>query len=58
VKVAIVHEWFTAWAGSENVVEQMLACFPEADLFALVDFLPERDQARRSSARSRFSFRR
>src|SRR6185503_3834132 len=40
MKVALVHVWFTAWAGSENVVEQILACFPEADLFALVDFLP------------------
>ena len=46
MKVALVHEWFTIWAGSENVVEQILACFPEADLFALVDFLPERDRMR------------
>jgi len=46
VKVAIVHEWFTTWAGSENVVEQILACFPDADLFALVDFLPESDRSR------------
>lgn len=39
-KIAIVHEWFDAYAGSERVVEQILACFPDADLFALVDFLP------------------
>ena len=39
-RVAIVHEWFIDWAGSERVVEQILACFPGADLFALVDFLP------------------
>jgi glycosyltransferase involved in cell wall biosynthesis len=56
VKIAIVHEWFTAWAGSENVVEQMLACFPEADLFALVDFLPEADRARLGGRRIHTSF--
>jgi glycosyltransferase involved in cell wall biosynthesis len=39
-KIAIVHEWFDKYAGSERVVEQLLAIFPNADLFALVDFLP------------------
>lgn len=39
-KVAIVHEWFATYAGSERVVEQLLNLFPDADLFALVDFLP------------------
>lgn len=39
MKVAIVHEWFVSYAGSERVVEQMLAVYPEADLFSLVDFL-------------------
>lgn len=41
MKVAIVHEWFVSYAGSEKVVEQMLKCFPHADLFAVVDFLKE-----------------
>lgn len=39
MKVAIVHEWLVNYSGSERVVEQMLHCFPEADLFATVDFL-------------------
>ncbi|HOY94457.1 MAG TPA: glycosyltransferase [Catalimonadaceae bacterium] len=39
LRVAIVHEWFVNHAGSEKVVEQMVKIFPEADLFALVDFL-------------------
>ena len=46
MRVAVVHEWFTHWAGSENVVEQILRCFPDADLFALVDFLPEEQRPR------------
>ena len=40
MKVAIVHEWFDAYAGSERVVEQLLACYPQADLYALVDVMP------------------
>jgi hypothetical protein len=39
LKVALVHEWFVNYAGAERVVEQMIAAFPEAELFALVDFL-------------------
>lgn len=41
MKVAIVHDWLTVYAGAEKVLEQMLACWPDANLFALVDFLPE-----------------
>lgn len=41
MKVAIVHEWLASYAGSEKVVEQMLHLYPQADLFSLVDFLPD-----------------
>ena len=44
MKVAIVHEWLSTYAGSERVLEQMIACFPEADVFAVVDFLPETER--------------
>lgn len=40
MKTAIVHEWLVTYAGSERVVEQMLAVYPQADLFSLVNFLP------------------
>lgn len=36
-----MHEWFVNHAGSEKVVEQLLHVFPHADLFSLVDFLPD-----------------
>lgn len=39
LKVAIVHEWFVNHAGSEKVVQELLKIFPQASLFALVDFL-------------------
>src|SRR5689334_18937324 len=51
MRIALVHDWFATYAGSERVVEQMLACFPEADIFALFDFLPE-DQRRFLGGRS------
>jgi len=40
-KVAIVHEWFVDHSGSEKVLEQILDVFPEADLFSVVEFLPD-----------------
>jgi hypothetical protein len=43
--VAVVHEWLTTFAGSETVLREILALFPQADLFTLVDFLSEKDRA-------------
>jgi glycosyltransferase involved in cell wall biosynthesis len=40
VKTAIIHDWLVTYGGADRVLEQMLVCFPDADLFSLVDFLP------------------
>jgi len=40
MKVAVIHEWLVDYSGSERVVEQILKIFPDADLFAQVEFLP------------------
>lgn len=45
MKIAIVCDWLVTYAGAEKVLEQILNVFPEADLFALVDFLPENNRA-------------
>lgn len=45
MKIAIVHEWLVNYAGSERVLEQMLHCYPQADLFSIVDFVPEHERA-------------
>jgi glycosyltransferase involved in cell wall biosynthesis len=45
MKTAIVADWLVVYAGAERVIEQMIACFPEADVFAVVDFLPEEQRA-------------
>jgi glycosyltransferase involved in cell wall biosynthesis len=41
MKVAVVHDWLVTYAGTERVLEQILKIYPEADIFSLVDFLPE-----------------
>lgn len=41
MKVAIVCDWLVTYAGAERVVEQIVALFPEADIYAVVDFLPQ-----------------
>ncbi|NBK99959.1 MAG: glycosyltransferase family 4 protein [Erysipelotrichia bacterium] len=45
MKVAIVHDWLTVYAGSEKVLEQLLKLFPQADIFTIVDFLPKKDRS-------------
>ena len=41
-RVAIVHDWLVTYAGAERVLEQMIACFPNADIFSVVDFVEDR----------------
>ena len=41
MRVAVVCDWLVVYAGAERVLEQILKIYPEADLFCLVDFLPE-----------------
>lgn len=40
MKVAVIHDWLTAYVGAERVLERLLNCYPEADEFSLVYFLP------------------
>lgn len=39
MKIAIVHDWLTGYAGGEKVLEQMLNVYPDADLFSIIDVL-------------------
>lgn len=40
-RIAVIHDWLDTFAGSERVLEQILICYPEADLYVVVDFLAE-----------------
>lgn len=44
-RVALVHDWLVVYAGAEKVLEQMLEIWPDADVFALVDFVQKKDRA-------------
>ncbi|HSW94129.1 MAG TPA: glycosyltransferase family 4 protein [Gammaproteobacteria bacterium] len=44
MKIAIVCDWLVTYAGAERVLEELLVSFPEADLFAVVDFLAPEDR--------------
>ncbi len=45
LRVAIVHDWLTVYAGAERVLEQILLCYPDADIYSTVDFVPETQRA-------------
>lgn len=44
LRVALVHDWLEVYAGAEKVLEQLLNIWPEADVYTLVDFLPEKSR--------------
>jgi len=46
LKIAIVHDWLVTDAGAEKVLAELIALYPHADLFTLVDFLKEADRKR------------
>jgi len=45
MKVAIVHDWLVTYAGAERVLASLCAVWPDADLFAVIDFLCDEDRA-------------
>jgi len=55
-KIAIVHDWLDTWAGGEQCLAQLLALYPDATLYALVDFFPPELRARIGGRRARTSF--
>jgi glycosyltransferase involved in cell wall biosynthesis len=55
-RIAIVHDWLPVFGGAERVLEQILAVFPTADVFTLVDLLSQQDRVflRGKSVRTSF----
>jgi glycosyltransferase involved in cell wall biosynthesis len=54
MKVAIIHDWLVVSGGAEKVLQQIIECFPDADLFSLVDFLEDRSIVRGKSVQTSF----
>lgn len=44
LNVAIIHDWLVVNGGAEKVLEEILAIYPQAEIFTLVDYLPEKDR--------------
>ncbi|AWV05059.1 glycosyltransferase family 4 protein [Burkholderia sp. JP2-270] len=44
-RVAIVHDWLTTYAGSERVLAEIIRIWPHADLYSVVDFLPDQHRS-------------
>ncbi|WP_163024653.1 glycosyltransferase, partial [Pseudomonas viridiflava] len=45
MRIAIVHDWLVTYAGAERVLASLINIWPEADLFAVIDFLSDEDRA-------------
>lgn len=39
MKIAIVCDWLVTYAGAEKFLAEIIQCFPEADLYSVIDFL-------------------
>lgn len=55
-RVAIVHDWLVVLGGGEGVLREIIALFPDCDLFAVVDFLSDEDRARLFGKRATTTF--
>lgn len=44
MKIAIVCDWLITFAGAEKFLAEIIKCYPNADLFAVVDYLSPNDR--------------
>ncbi len=56
VRVAIVHDWLYVLGGAEKVLQEILRCYPGADVFTLFDLLRPEDRAKLGFEKSHTSF--
>jgi glycosyltransferase involved in cell wall biosynthesis len=54
--MAVAYDWLQAWRGGESVLAAILRLYPGADLFAVVDFLPDALRSRIGGKRARATF--
>ncbi|MBA1236305.1 glycosyltransferase family 4 protein [Pseudomonas stutzeri] len=56
MKIAIVHDWLVTYAGAERVLAGLIETWPDADLFAVIDFLSDEDRASLGGKRATTTF--
>ena len=55
-RVAIVHDWLVVYGGAEHVLRELIALFPECDLFSVVDFMSDKDREHLFGKRAKTTF--
>jgi glycosyltransferase involved in cell wall biosynthesis len=55
-RIAVVHDWLVDYSGAERVLAEILRCFPSADLFSLIDHMPEAERAALGGRRATTTF--
>ncbi|WP_024514179.1 glycosyltransferase [Bradyrhizobium sp. Tv2a-2] len=56
MRVAVVHDWLYTIGGAEQVLREILACYPDADVFTLFDLLSVEERWKLGFEKSRTSF--
>jgi glycosyltransferase involved in cell wall biosynthesis len=56
MRVAVVHDWLYVIGGAEQVLREILKCYPDADVFTLFDLLEPEDRRKLGFEKSRTSF--
>ncbi|WP_236691267.1 glycosyltransferase, partial [Pseudomonas amygdali] len=56
MRIAIVHDWLVSYAGAERVLASLINIWPDADLFAVIDFLSDQDRAQLRGKVARTTF--
>lgn len=56
MRVAIIHDWLVTIAGAEKVLSEIIKIYPNADIFAVVDFLSDHQRKFISGKKATTSF--
>jgi glycosyltransferase involved in cell wall biosynthesis len=56
MRIAVVHDWLYTVGGAEQVLREILRCYPDADVFTLFDVLSPEDRARIGFKKAHTSF--
>jgi glycosyltransferase involved in cell wall biosynthesis len=56
MRVAVVHDWLYTIGGAEQVLREILKCYPDADVFTLFDLLTPDERNRLGFKKSHTSF--
>jgi glycosyltransferase involved in cell wall biosynthesis len=56
MRVAVVHDWLYTIGGAEQVLREILKCYPDADVFTLFDLLEVEERRKLGFEKARTSF--